>query len=365
MKVINVAMITNDLTLNGISSVIMNYSVHMDPQRVHVTIIAGDPIDEHYEKMCSTNGIGLVRLPKRKESSVKYYMALFRKLKKQKYDMVHVHGNSATISVELLIAWLKGIGVRIAHSHNCTCNSMRAHKLLLPLFNKLYTKGYACSSLAGEWLFGKGKFGVLPNGFQLTKFSFDEIKRDEIRCELGIENKYVIGTIARFNDQKNHPYLLRVFEEVAKEKEDAYLVLVGDGPNLEAVKRIIQVHPYKDRIIYYGETNHAEWLYDAFDVFVLPTKFEGLGIVFIEAQINGLHVVTTNTVPEEVNINHMASFLPLSNDVGIWKDEILKLHKHERDNCLRNHYSEFRLYEINENAQFLENEYSKLMESKK
>lgn len=360
MDKIRVAMIANYLVKNGISNVIMNYCINMDKSKIDITIIVGTPVDPFYKKLCEENNISVVELPSRKGDTMAYYMALFKILSYKRYDIVHVHGNSATITVELLIAKLKGIKGRVAHCHNSTCSNIKIHKMLLPVFNRLYTHGFACSSLAGDWLFGRGKYDILPNGFTTEKFVFNPVKRIEMRKQLGLDDKFVIGTVARFNDQKNHPYLLKIFEAVAREKEDAYLVLVGAGPNLERIKKMIAIHPYKDRIIYYGETNHVEWLYNAFDVFVLPTKFEGLGIVFIEAQINGLPVITSNMVPPEVNIGNRTRFLPLDEDINRWKDAILNVEFIDRGSFAKEHEKEIDVYEIHSNANRLLECYIKL-----
>lgn len=344
-------MVTNDLINNGITNVVMNYCNNINKNQCDMTIIAGTPIFPFYKEQCDKNGIKVVTLPERKVNTKAYYKALWKELSAKKYDIVHIHGNSATITIELLIAKLKGIKVRIAHSHNCTCNNMKAHRILHPLFNKLYTHGFACSSLAGKWLFEKENFTIIPNGFKIERFIFDGKKRDEIREQFGIADKFVIGTVARFNDQKNHPYLLKVFEKVADEKDNAVLLLAGAGPNLEKTKELIENHKYKDRIIYAGDVPNPEYIYDASDVFVLTTKYEGLGIVFIEAQINGLPVVTSDRVPAEVNIGGRTKFVPLTDDVTEWKNAILNSEIiADRKGFYNDNLAEIQVYDISRNA---------------
>lgn len=238
---------------------------------------------------------------------------------------------------------------------------MTVHKTLQPIFKHLYTYGFACSKDAGKWLFGDSLFEVLPNAFQTEKFIFDPKIRREVRKSLEVENNFVIGNIARFNDQKNHEYLLEVFEKVGREREDAKLLLVGNGPDLEKIKKKIEAHPYKDRIIYYGVTGKVEELYSAMDVFVLPTKYEGLGIVFVEAQINGLPAVTSNRVPIEVAIGNEIKFLPLENALNLWCENILQVSMGDRKKFYENHYAEIMRYDIDCNVKKLENIYQKLV----
>lgn len=360
-KKIRIAYLTKNMPVNGITTVIMNYCRNIDKSKFQITIFSGTPILQMYKDECTELGIDIVELPEKKAESKKYYLSLWKYLSKDKFDIVHVHGNSATITIELCIAMLKGIKVRIAHSHNSTCDNLKIHKMLSPLFGKIYTHGFACSELAGCWLFGDKPFVVLPNGFKTRKFIFDEKKRKEIRTKLGIEDKFVIGTVGRFNDQKNHPYLLKVFEEVAREKIDAYLLLVGDGPNLEKVQEQINAHPYKDRIMYYGTTNHVEYIYDAIDVFVLPSKYEGLGIVFLEAQINGLPCVTSNMVPREVALEDRVIFLPLTEDKTEWKNAILRTVPIDRISFYEKHEEWIQTYEISRNAKQLEEYYESIL----
>lgn len=358
---IKIAYLTKSLHASGITNVIMNYSTHLNKEKFAITIISGTPVLDIYRKQCEEQGIKIIELPDKIKSSKQYYLAMWRSLSKKKYDIVHIHGNSATITIELVMAMLKGIKVRIAHSHNSTCDNKRIHKLLSPIFKVVYTKGFACSELAGHWLFGDKSFTVLPNGFVTCKFIFDEKKRHEIRRELGIENRFVIGTVARFNEQKNHTYLLKMFESVAADREDACLLLVGDGPDLEKIQAQIEKHPYKDRIIYYGITDRVEYIYDAIDVFVLPSKYEGLGIVFLEAQISGVECITSDAVPREVDFGGRVTFLPLDDDTSRWKKAILDAKEIDRAGFYEKYIDKIETYDIKNNAQYLEMCYEQLL----
>lgn len=354
-----VAMITNHLGMTGIATVIMNYCKVLDLNKFDLTIIAGSPIAEQYIKECEEYGVKLIELPSRYQQTAAHYLNLWKVLKKGHYDIVHIHGNSAMMTLELLLAKLAGIKIRIAHSHNSTCEHMKMHKLLLPLFRHLYTKGLACSYLAGEWLFGKDNFEVLPNAFDTENFRFDEEKRKRVRKQLRCEDKFIIGHIGRFNSQKNHPFLLDVFESVAQKREDAVLLLVGTGPDFEKIKHLVDVHPYKDRIILYGETDEPAALYDAMDVFMLPSRFEGLGIVVLEAQISGLPCFVSDVVPEEVVLGNQIEFIALM-ERNKWIDSICYsnvLNAKDRFNFYEVFKSEIARYDIDCNAKQLEKVY--------
>lgn len=362
---IKLAMLANDLNINGISTVVANYCMNMNLEKFDITVVAGAPIDNSYKQMFDKQGIHYVELPARKTSSKAFYKALFKEFKQTKYDIVHIHGNSATITVELLIAFLNGIKVRVAHSHNSTCDNMKIHKMLLPLFKILHTHGFACSDLAGKWLFGKKEFQVLPNGFYTERFRFDESIRNQQRDSLNLEDKYVIGHIGRFNNQKNHPFLLQVFEEVAKKREDAVLLLVGNGPNYDKVMQIIDNHPFKDRIILYGETSEAEKAYSAMDIFAFPSKYEGLGIVLLEAQINGLKCVSSDVVPSEVVLGENMVLLSLDDDIQKWADEIINPATINRGSFYTQNEDKILEYDIQKNAKQLEEYYYNAVNKKR
>ena len=137
---IKIAMVTNHFGITGISTVILNYCKELDHRKYDLTIIAGQPIAEENRKECTENGIHLIELPSRHQESAKHYSGLWKTLRKNHYDIVHVHGNSSMMAIELTIARLAGEKIRIAHSHNSMCPNMKVHRVLNPYFRKIYTK---------------------------------------------------------------------------------------------------------------------------------------------------------------------------------------------------------------------------------
>lgn len=357
---IRVVYIAKNLAVNGITNVIMNYCCNINKNKFDITIIAGTPIEGIYREQCKINGIKIVEAPDKTKKTRQYYLAIWKELKNH-YDIVHVHGNSATITIELIMAKLRGNKVRIAHCHNSTCDNIKIHKMLLPVFGKVCTHGFACSKVAGDWLFGKRNYKILQNGFDTKKFIFNSEKRTIIRNQMELQDKFVIGNVARFNNQKNHPYLLEIFKNIAKKKKEVFLLLVGDGPDLEKIQNMINNHPYKNRIIYYGITDRVEDVYNIMDVFVLPSKHEGLGIVFLEAQINGLPVVTSDQVPLEVNIGGRTEFLELSKNTDEWEKAILNVEIIDRLTFWEQFSNEIEIFDIKKNVEKLEEQYENML----
>lgn len=359
---IKIAMVLNDMNINGISSVVMNYCSNLDKTKFDVTIISGKPINSIYKEESKKNGVSLIELPERRDKVVQFYWHLYRVFITNKYNIVHVHGNSAMITPDLLVAKISGIKKRIAHCHNSTCDHISLHEILLPLFKKLYTHGLACSELAGEWLFGNKKYDIIRNGFVVSKFRYNEAIRKQLRQKLDLENRLVIGNVARFNNQKNHPMLLEIFQAINKYTDNARLVLIGDGPDLPNIIEKINQFGLMNKVIYLGESSQVNDLYNLMDIFVLPSKHEGLGIVFIEAQINGLPVITSDEVPREVNINNMTTFIPLSDSPERWAKVILNSGHFDRNKCYEQNRNYIKEYDIDVNVKLLELYYKKVME---
>ena len=364
---IEVAMVTNHFDITGIGTVIMNYCKELDKRKYNLTILAGQPIAHKYEQECSEYGIKLVALPSRHDNPVNHYFALWKALKAGKYDIIHDHGNSSMMAIELTIAKWAGIKIRIAHSHNSTCPNMKVHRLLNPYFKKIYTKAFACGKLAGDWLFGEKQFEVLPNGFHTDYFAFDSQSRASIRKELNIENQFVIGHIGRINRQKNQEFLLKVFEKIAPKRRDAVLLIVGAGPDNEKIKEQIAEHPYKNQIIMYGETNNPAAFYSAMDIFAFPSRFEGLPVVLLEAQISGLPCVVSDRVTREVDLGNI-SWLSIDSEPEIWASKILDVNQQSIQGRIRfreEHLCQISMYDIEQSAKQLDRLYTELVSIKK
>lgn len=362
---INIAMIANNLETNGISSVIMNYCTHLNLNRFNITIFVGRDVSKIYKEKCEMFGIKVIELPHRKQETLKYYWMLNKNLRRSRYDIAHIHGSNASIAIELFIAQINGIKIKIAHSHNTTCTNIKAHKLMLPIFNHLYTQGFACGEEAGRWLFGNKDFYVVKNGFDVGKFQFKQDIRDRVRKELNVEDKYVIGHIGRFNYQKNHKFLLDVFECIAKRRADAVLLLIGTGPDFEEVKNIINQHPFKHNIILYGETANPETMYMAMDAFAFPSRFEGLPVTLLEAQISGLFCVISDVITKEVILGNRVKTLSIYEKPEKWADELAINKSQDRRQFYDVVKTQIEKYNIENCALELEKKYLSLLSDNK
>ena len=219
MKKIKIAMLASNLELNGISAVIMNYCRNIDLDKFEITIFAGNDINPNYRRELEKIGISIIQLPSKRLSKIKYYRALKNSMKRNYFDMIHVHGNSAVMAFDLEIAKLKGIKVRIAHSHNTVCPNMKLHKLLNPIFKRLYTNAFACGEEAGKWIFKNQSFEVINNGINVNKYTFDESIRNNVRKELNIkEDEILIGHIRKNKLSKKSDIFIRYIRKILRRR---------------------------------------------------------------------------------------------------------------------------------------------------
>lgn len=309
-KPLVVAQIMGKWLGGGVESVIMNYYRHIDRNEIQFDFICdADSTDIPYEEIEKLGGRVIICPPYQKlPEYIKFLTELFRK---EKYQIVH--SNINTLSVFPLYAAKKaGVPVRIAHSHN-TSNPKEIKrniiKNLLRPFSKVYATDYfACSELAGRYQFGRGaqKSGlvkIIPNAIDIEKFKFDETARKELRREFGFDEKdFVLGHVGRFVPQKNHKFLIKVFSEVKKSRPEAKLLLVGQGPLEEKIKEQVEELKLKNDVVFAGQRSDVNKLYSAMDVFVLPSLYEGFGMVAIEAQCANLPTVVSSRVSDEVFI---------------------------------------------------------------
>lgn len=215
-------------TIHGITNVIMNYYRNIDKNHIRYDFAVNGELQPELLNEMKRNGSEVFQLPLRSKKPLSYVLALKKIIARGNYDIVHAHGNSATLFLETAVAKICGVPVRIAHCHNSTCKYKLVHSILKPFFLRSITHAFACSHKAGQWLYGKNH-KVINNGIDLDKYAFNPKIREDYRRKLGISDKKVIGHIGNFVYQKNHEFLLDVFHEVCKQDDNYVLLLLGDG----------------------------------------------------------------------------------------------------------------------------------------
>lgn len=318
-KPIRIAHIVGKWLGGGVEAVIMNYYRHIDREKVQFDFICDEDSNNiPYEEIENMGGRVILIPPYQK--IFKYSKVLKGVLKKERYQIVHSHINTLSV-FSLRIAKKAGVHVRIAHSHSTT-NKKEVKKNILKQvlrpFSKVYaTEYFACSELAGRWLFGNKAFDnkkvyVLNNAIDLEKFEFSKEKRKEKRNELNIQDDtLVIGHIGRFVAQKNHTFLIDVFAKVYEKNKNSVLLLVGQGPLKEDVEKKVNQLGLEKAVKFLGQRNDCNELYQVMDVFVLPSLYEGLPVVGVEAQAAGCKCIFSDDMTKETKILDNTEFFNL------------------------------------------------------
>lgn len=336
-KELKILMITPMLNLcGGIESYVLNYYQNFD-SNIKMDFITHKMNDNYYKDLIESRG-GRVFLFD--DFLPKNYFAIKRKISKffkENHDYDIIHCNLPNFGyLYFNVAKKYKIPVRILHSHNANYSDNKVHSFIDYFLTKLSLINanvyFACTEKAGKFLFKNRKFYVVKNAIDLKKFHFDENKRNKIRKELNLEDKFVIGNVGRFSGVKNQVFLINLMSKIKDYNKDAKLILVGDGPLEDELKARVYEENLEDYINFYKPTQKIEEYYDAMDVFVLPSISEGLGYVNIEAQATGLKVVASNGLPVDTKVTENIVFLDLKNDSEEkWIEEILKKSSEKRE----------------------------------
>ena len=328
---IRVASVIGRYIGGGVEAVTINYYRNIDKNKVQLDFICDeDSTNIPYEEIEKMGGKVII-IPSYSKP-FKYHKELKRVLKEGNYKIIH--SNINTLSVfSLFAAKCAGVPVRIAHSHSTTNKKEKKKNLMkqvLRPFSKVFATDYmCCSEFAGRWLFGnkeydKGNVYLLNNAIDLDKFKYNEALRKKKRKELGIkDDTLVIGHIGRFVAQKNHDYLIDIFNEIHKKNNNSILLLAGQGPLMEDIKNKVKELNLEDSVKFLGQRNDANELYQAFDVFLLPSLYEGLPVVGVEAQASGLLCYLSDDMTKETKVLDITKFMSLNNTPEEWADNIL------------------------------------------
>ena len=335
---IKVLTVVKALEKNGVTSVIRSYSKYIDRDIFQFDIVCGPLYEADIRSELESQGCKFYIIQNRDRKLIKYIKQLKSIVKSGDYDIVHVHGNSSLIFPELVAARIAGAKVRIAHSHNTMCNHPGLNKMVYPLFEANVTDRMACSNEAGKWMFHNKKFTVINNGIETARYKFDERERIEIRGQLGVnDSTFLVGHIGYFDYQKNHVRLISIFESLLQIRPDSKLVLVGDGEGRKEIERLIESKGLSGSVLLLGRRDDVPALLSAMDVFVLPSHFEGLGIVLIEAQASGLHCIASDVIPEEANVAEDVTFLSLNEDSRLWAKTIISSARDKKQRIYASH----------------------------
>ena len=322
-----ILMFNSNLSKNsGVMNVIMNY-YRIINNNIQFDFLYFRDSENSYEKEIEQLGGECFKISSPKN------IYIFKKelnhfcLEHENYNVVHIHD---AIFAKLMYKTLKKNGVKnvIVHSHATKYSDKRISELRNYLICKNIVKYadqlFACSELAGKFLFKDKEFYIMKNAINPAKYQFSEEIREKMRKELKINNQLVIGHVGAFVNQKNHTFILNVFKEYLSKNSNSLLLLLGDGPLFDKIKqKSIDMGIY-DNVIFLGKRNDVSSLYQVMDIFLLPSLYEGLPMVGVEAQCSGLPVIFSSEITKEVKIGK-TSFINLSDPIEKWINQIVLL----------------------------------------
>lgn len=334
---INVLQVGMTRNHGGMETYLLQQWYHLDSTKIHydfVNITGEYPIVAENELKSANSQVYIIC--SRHINPLKHYLQWFKLLKKYKYKYkaIVLNTNSLEYIFPLFLAKIFHIPIRVIHSHNAGfayhIGIMR--QLLLILNHKLMkwsvTDYFACSKKAGQWMFGNNQhFLVINNAIEAEKFKYNIKMREMLRKKWGLENNFVIGHIGAFNYQKNHKFLINIFYELQKIEPTSVLMLVGSSVNddqfiIKAKEQVKKLN-IENKVLFLGMRNDVPDLMQAMDCFILPSRFEGLPLVAVEAQSAGLKSYLSDVITDEVKITDLVEFISLKESPEHWAKQIL------------------------------------------
>jgi glycosyltransferase involved in cell wall biosynthesis len=327
------------LDMGGIETAVMNLYRHIDKEKVVFDFLVHRPTEGFYEKEIRSYGGKIYRTPRFNPLKMRRYQRSCMEILREHPEYKVFHSHQELNLWTLKYAKKAGIPCRIAHSHNA--KTVVNLKFFFFLYEKLFIKRHCtdmfmCSTLAGEWSYGKkavqdGRVRMSKNGIEVERFRYNEEVRREVRRELNVEDKIVIGHAGRFMQQKNHMFLLDIFRKIHDRNPDTVLLLCGEGRLEEDIRRKVKELELEDHVRFLGVRPDMDRMYQGFDLFLLPSLWEGLPVVGIEAQTSGLPILMSDVITPEVEVTPCVKKLSLKTSPEVWAQTALDMiREHQR-----------------------------------
>lgn len=328
VELIRVLHIVTTMHRGGLETMLMNYYRKLDTSKIQFDFLTYRKFKSEYDQEIVERGGKIYYLPAFSPSTIFQNLrqtSHFFKTHKE-YKIVHSHLDALS-AFPLYFAKKNNVPVRIAHSHVSGFDLDFKYPIRIIarwMLKYVATDFFACSEEAGEFMFGthaKRKVQILVNAIETDKYAYDFKTRDKVREREGLDNSYVVGHVGRFTTVKNHEKLLEIFIEILKIRKNAILMLVGKGELEEEIREKVRDLKINDKVFFMGSRNDVDELMQAMDIFILPSKYEGFGMVLIEAQTSGLPCLTSaGVVPKEVQFSPCLKYFPLEKSARAWAE---------------------------------------------
>ena len=308
MKKVRVLEIIGKRPVGGVGTVMLNYQKYIDAGKVQMDYLIFGEDPEQFDESVKALGSKVFLYPALSGSQMgrtKAYLEEFFSVHASEYDVVHLHAPTIAFLAFPIVARY-GIKHRIVHSHATLYAESKVkairNRILWALAKGKITERIGCSKAAGDFLFGKEEFIVLKNAIAYEEFLYDEKVRKQVREQEGAEEKLVVGNAGRFSLQKNQTFLIEIFAKIKEIHPNSVLWLLGDGELRTEIEEKIRVYGLSNSVKLFGMVKNPKDYYQAMDVMVMPSLFEGLPMVGVEAQASGLPCVFADTITREVDI---------------------------------------------------------------
>lgn len=317
----------------GVEQVVLNYTSLLNKNyNIEESVIYQHMADPEKLRLSRQIGNRMYQIPFKKTHPIKNLYATYNLIKKQKPDIVHAHMNLVNF-FPLMVAKFLGVPVRISHSHIARDN---VNSKLVPFLKKLNmffaTDLMACGEAAGKYMYGNKNFTILYNAIDQSRYQFNKEYRKEIRQRYNIDkNTIILGSIGRNVKQKNQKFLIDIFANYLKINSNSLLMLIGNGLLSDDLDEYIRQKSCTDKVIRIKQVLSTEKYYSAFDVFLLPSLYEGLPVVAIEAQESGVTTLLSKNIDPTVMFTNNVKLLPVNMGVKCWLQDIRKSDRKRSD----------------------------------
>lgn len=326
MKILLINTVPTDK--NGITNVIFNYTKMINKNGIVFDYVSINNLKEVYENEIKHNG-GVTYILHRNHI-LTYVFELSRIIKKNKYDIIHIHGNSHTLILELLASKVGGCKVRIVHAHSTKCLSVILHKALQYPFNLLCTHRVACSKEAGRFMYGNFPFTIVNNGIDVQKYVFSLSKRFFIRSLFDIkDDEILLGHVGYFLGIKNQKFIVEILKHLNENGGRYKLILIGDGELRPAVEQLAKDLGVDNKVFFTGNVDNVSDYLNAIDIVVMPSLFEGLPLTLVEQQANGLSCIVSDSITRDADKTGNLIFLALKDGANKWAEVIKNINQKE------------------------------------
>lgn len=334
------------LNQGGVDKIVFDYCSRLSEDIDVDFVVCRDFSDGMLERRLKQMGHSVYYIPKIRDGFLYHCKELYKIIKAGKYDIVH-DNTGYNGFMNHFVYYIAGVPIRIAHAHFAFIPETWSQRVIRYLASKLTilesTELMACGQDAAVWMWGKKrvqdkKVYIVKNAINIRDYSYSYDESRTMKEQLGIKDKIIVGNVARFTYQKNHEFLIDIFNEFHSKVEDSVLLLIGEGENQDKIKKMVSSYGLSDNVIFLGIRPDVSSLLNCMDIFLLPSRFEGLPVVLVEAQANGLPVIVSTNVTKEIKLLETTCYLPLDNPEEWARKAIELVTENKRDKIVNIEY---------------------------